>query len=384
MKRITALVLCILMLIAAAVGCAGGDTQPDASGTPSGAADGTDGATSDEAAAREFDFDAYPADTVIVKINGEDIAWGEFGDWLYYAVLAFEGKYGKVQDFSAEIAEGMTYSDYILSSAAGTVRYYMALDEHAEEFGVSLDEATQKRVDESVQAARDAYESEDAFEEAVLTVYSSVEQYRYVIEKSTLYEHTFIEQFGEKGAKLPEQDVFDYIEGDGHMMAKHILLKSADDDGNAYSEEELADRRARMEGFIAELDACEDRDAMLLKFDELMTANTEDPGLAGYPNGYLFQSGDMVPEFEGEVTSLGEYEYSGIVESDHGYHLILRLPIDVDEVPIRYASLYGTEYTLRRVIAESIFSDVISGRASEMTLEPTETFEELDLSKLFA
>jgi parvulin-like peptidyl-prolyl isomerase len=58
-----------------------------------------------------------------------------------------------------------------------------------------------------------------------------------------------------------------------------------------------------------------------------MTANTEDPGVASYPDGYLFQSGEMVAEFEDATAALEIGQVSGIVETTYGYHIIYRIPI---------------------------------------------------------
>ena len=93
----------------------------------------------------------------------------------------------------------------------------------------------------------------------------------------------------------------------------------------------------------------------------------------------------MVESFENAVLDLGENEYSGPVESNYGYHVILRLPIDPDATPMDYGqyTANGISYPLRLVAAESLFSDVVSGWVSETPLEPTEAYETLDLLLVF-
>lgn len=63
-------------------------------------------------------------------------------------------------------------------------------------------------------------------------------------------------------------------------------------------------------------------------FDALIEEYNEDPGMAASPNGYYFTYGAMVAPFEETSFALAENEISGIVETDYGYHIIKRLPVD--------------------------------------------------------
>lgn len=62
-----------------------------------------------------------------------------------------------------------------------------------------------------------------------------------------------------------------------------------------------------------------------------MNDYSEDTGLATNPDGYqAVEAGQMVPEFEEASLALEPGEISDIVESDYGYHIILRLPLEVE------------------------------------------------------
>ncbi len=58
----------------------------------------------------------------------------------------------------------------------------------------------------------------------------------------------------------------------------------------------------------------------------------------------------MVPEFENAVKALEAYEVSEPVQSDYGYHIILRLPDNPDSV-IDYTS-QNTPMTARKILGE--------------------------------
>ena len=137
-----------------------------------------------------------------------------------------------------------------------------------------------------------------------------------------------------------------------YMKAKHILILSTEPDtGIPLSTVDTEE---------AEKKALEIYDRVLAgeDFDALMNEFSQDPGLSTAPDGYVFGPGEMVPEFEETVdsTEIGGFGYC---ESSYGFHIILRLPLEVedikdkltkdimtekiDEVAIGWAEEYGVE-----------------------------------------
>ncbi len=115
------------------------------------------------------------------------------------------------------------------------------------------------------------------------------------------------------------------------LKAKHILInKTEDGSGLGQAKEVLA--------FVKENPE---------KFDSMMATYSQDPGSITQPDGYLFKEGDMVTEFYEGTLPLQVGEISDIVESQYGYHIILKvadyengLPLDEvkEEIQLEYLS----------------------------------------------
>ena len=91
----------------------------------------------------------------------------------------------------------------------------------------------------------------------------------------------------------------------------------------------------------------------------------------------------MVEEFEQAVQALDDdLGLSGVVESDFGYHIILRLPLDPDGVLGQ--NRYGYDVTLRDYVLNNIFSQTNSKAAEDVSVEWTDGFDTIDLARLFA
>ena len=78
-------------------------------------------------------------------------------------------------------------------------------------------------------------------------------------------------------------------------------------------------------------------------FDALITEYNEDPGMTSAVNGYYFTYGEMVAPFEETSFALADNEISGIVETDYGYHIIKKLPVDDEfKATTEYKNVYDS------------------------------------------
>ena len=86
----------------------------------------------------------------------------------------------------------------------------------------------------------------------------------------------------------------------------------------------------------------------------------------------------MVAEFENTVKALNAYEVSEPVQSDYGYHIILRLPDDPDSV-IDYTS-QNTAMTARKYCANTDYAERMEAVLGDTTLEYVPGFAQVELA----
>ena len=335
-KRLFALLLS-LALAASLCACKSGeqaDGETDSSGQPDryGQTDSSEApsadASTDPDASPSIEVDltqdlvAFAAglsgDDILLTINGEDIPADLFLYWLfwdcYYEYSYYYYYYGYTVDMMA---------DALLEDAVTMALYRTVLRQKAAELGCLPTDA-------QVQEAKDMLLSDgQEYYDSLKAAYGlSDESMDYISTYSYYYENLLDTIPTPTDEKLKE-----YMDDQGLFYVKHILLKTTDDQNQPLSDDEIAEKKALADDLLAQLQAAEDMPA---KFDELMKAHSEDPGVATNPDGYVFGSSDsLVGGFREAALELEEGQLSGIVETDYGYHIMLRLAF-TDEMKETY------------------------------------------------
>jgi len=307
------LVLCLL------VGCA--PKEPAATVAPAAVAD-DDSFT--------FLTSGLASGTTLATVNGEHII--TIDDYLFWLALYVDTyrSQGYPLSWDGEGTVEADFKDMILEVTS----VYSFLNRHAAELGLTLSEADEARVQAEIDELKSSMGEDYAF--WVSTMYrnetSFVETERAMYAGDMLYDY----YFGENGTLAPDEAAFAAYAAEAELYgvynAKHILIRTVDDNRTQLSEEECA-RAAELANEIYERlrDIGPDEAA----FDEEMFAYSEDTGLVAYPGGYEFGPGEMVPEFEYGTLALAPGEMSEIVESMFGYHIIFRLPVEKDSERLR-------------------------------------------------
>lgn len=222
-----------------------------------------------------------------------------------------------------------------------------------------------KSLEDNISTIRKNYEESDdpdaAFADALNGQGFTLESFKAVNKINFTLGNIFTSLYGENGEKLSEEKLQNYIEENGYMTSAHILFRTKEDvkgENGQTTQEELSDsakaeKKAQAEKLCKELKAIKDDTQRKEKFFEYMKEYSEDPGKESFPNGYCFTEGTMVEEYTDTTKELKNYEVSDVVESDFGYHIIMRLPTVSSDVDT--ANQYG--YTLGQMASSYDFDE---------------------------
>lgn len=378
MKRNLSLLLVLAMVLFALAGCSSTEVHSY---------------SEDEAAATEdifaYALSAYPADKQVATIDGTPVYWNEYA-YNLASIGSQIASYSEQEtmDWNAVFDEGggETYGETLTEAAVQGLIQYHVIEAKAAENGIKFDEAGETYVQDLIDQTKNSLAGEDAtdaeFEELLKTYYVDTDVMRYQAKIQYLYEKLFDKLFGENGEKLSDEDVDAYIEDSGYLNAKHILWMTTDDEGNELSEEEKQAQLQKAQAAAAELQAIADDAAREARFDEIMNAESEDPGLAYYPDGYVFTTGEMYEEFENGTAALEPYQVSDVITSVSGYHVILRLPLNADTVVDQDND--GNDVTIRYAAAYAAFNDLADSWMDDADVVWESGFETPDLDKIFS
>ena len=302
----------------------------------------------------EFSAGMSAGDTALT-VNGEDVPADLFLYWLDYNCYYFVSYYGmfglNLSDYASDLMEDATYfciSEVLLRQKAAELGC-LPTDAQVQEAQDSLD-------DETRQFLQSGYGLSD-------------ESINNLILSNAYYDNVLAALTHEPDS----QELDEYLDSLGVFAVKHILLKNTDDNDQPLSEEELAQQKALAEDLLSQLQGASDLEA---KFDELMNGYSQDPGLAANPDGYVFNSTDsLVGGFREAALELEVGQLSGLVETDYGWHIMLRLPL-TEETKAEYGANFRDD-ALNDLIGQWEDEADVTRADALSTLDPEDFFNRL-------
>ncbi|MGI5962385.1 MAG: peptidylprolyl isomerase [Lawsonibacter sp.] len=283
-----------------------------------------------------------PGDTVIATVGEYEVTADSLAYWLNYNITYILQQYSMFGvseiPWDSDAGDGGTQEESIRNVALRLAASYRLIPEIGAKEGLSLASDIDAMLDADFTSLEEQLGSKETVEHYFWLNMSGTKLFRELYRSAEMSNLLQEKYFGEGSQGYPtDAEVLAYAQEElGMYRAKHILLKTVDttqtvekEDGTMgyapLDEATIEKQWAKAEDLLAQLKAADDPVSL---FDTLMKENSEDEGLAGNPDGYTTSKGEMVPAFEEAALALKDGEFSDIVESEYGLHIILRLPLD--------------------------------------------------------
>lgn len=253
--------------------------------------------------------------------------------------------------------------DSIKEEALKAVKGFYAVAKIADDNGVGLNDDDKTQVSSRVESLiQQNFEgNRDKYNQALQESYMTEDLYNRILENSLFKEKVGSEMLNEKTGKyLITEDEMREILSKDYLRASHILLKTGTKDDAA--------QKAKAEEALEKAKAGED-------FDELVKEYGEDDGMKDNTDGYYFTKGVMVEAFYNAAVGLKENEISGLVESNFGYHIIKRLPMETEYIDEHIDELISQH---RQLLLQQEYEKA----QNEMTVEYGEQYDQININSL--
>lgn len=327
------------------------------------------------------DIMGYKGSTVLFTVNGQDVTAEQYLFWLaqqadttYSCASMMQSDDSETSFWATKVDENSdkTIADQVKAAAQNYAAMYSVVEAKGKEEGYSYTSEDKASYQEDLATAKEQLGGEDAYAKYLKSMCISNKGFEHLSSVSFIHSHMVDGMFQDGKENAPTaEDLTQYAEDNDLLVAKHILLLTKDmTTGEDLSDTEKAEKKAKADDLLKQLQAITDPTELESKFDELMKANSEDTGLESSPDGYVFSAGDMVEAFESATRSLEPGQLSGIVESDYGYHIILRLDPATSKA---FREKYSSE-KLREMEKQWV---------DEADIKTTETYDNLSVADFY-
>ena len=270
-------------------------------------------------------------DGVAITVGDTQMTTSEFAYYVYMckAQLAQEqgvtlGDEATEKEFLDAKNGDVTNKDVIVENAVIEAEKLLIQYNKAVELGLALTEDDEASCVNEINSMKTQMGGTEAFEAQLAAFGTTSQAFEELYKKNIVASKLFDKLSTDGTLEVSNEEIGEYIKNN-YVKAAHILFSMMDTSTNEmYDEATIAGKKQLAEETLAKINAGED-------FNTLMNQLSEDPGLETNPDGYVFTKGEMVPQFEETAFGLEENKVSGVVETSYGYHIIKRLPLEINE-----------------------------------------------------
>ncbi len=337
MKKTISGLLALFLLLSLCAGCGSKD---DASG-----GNDQNGAADPAAPAREGNIYnnllGVDPDEAALEANGRSIPMGLYLYWLTSSCSYVEsqismmnmysgGQYSEIVNEDGSLKwdgelEGTPLTQIAREQAESSALSYLVMESVAEAHQISLTDEDKAAIEEDRAAYAEQLGGQEDFVNNLWEMGITQEDFDRVSAAGYYYQHLLTL------AQDPASDLYQ-APGENDAYVDHILLMTKDaESGEPLGEEEAAEKKAKAEELLTQLQETDPAELETL-FTQLADENGEDEG-RNEGKGYLInEATNFVQEFKDAAFALQPGQISGIVESDYGYHILMRKDLTEDHL----------------------------------------------------
>jgi len=328
----------------------------------------------------------FPPDTIMMSAGDASITWAEFYVFLHNAVSQLSYNFMIELDWEEEFFDNKTVAESILEYTTDHALELLVFEYASTVLGVSLGQEDFDIIQEDIDYMLADAESLEALEEGLHeNGFLSLEVYRTLRLREFIPWLLLSSLYGDDLSDISDDTVAEFAEFHKYMRAQHILLAflRAEDGHSAQEiEDNKIELRAQIDNILDRLNERAGDNDFFDFFEELMWEYGEDPGMFSSPDGYLFQPNDMVAPFSEACAAILPGQLSDVVTTSYGYHIILRLPINYDEIP--FSMIYaGYNYSLRMLAIIDDFENRMEAWRESMNVVFSPEYYSINLSEMF-
>lgn len=266
-------------------------------------------------------------DGELMNVDGESISVEEY---LYRMSFqcAYLSAYMPGVDLSEQVTDGMTYGDYAKKATLEEVKQYAVIRKLAQDAGLTMTEDDLAQMDEMRKGYIEYYGDEETYLAQLSLLGISEGTFMRINDTATnetrfLYEHLKELYTQPDGAFYPDEAaIAAYAEAGGYVTAQILFIDTCEMD-----DDEKAEALETMEGYLAQLQEAEDRDAAF-------AAAAEELGMSA--EALTLRSEDVESGLIEELQKTAVDELSGVISTEEGYYIAIRHELDVDEMLEEY------------------------------------------------
>jgi len=248
----------------------------------------------------------------IATVDGEKVPQALFEYSLMDVQESLKDEEKAPEDWEKGKIDGQNATEYAKEKAQEKVKEIYAIRAWAKKNGVTITSEDNKKIDEEIAALKKDIGGQAKFEEALAEAGINEAVWKEV-RLNAMYEENAKKKYVDG---LTEKQKKDYYLNE-MKLAKHVLIKTKEEDGTKYSESKIAENKAKALLVLKKAKSGAD-------FDKLIQEYSEDPGSKSIKEGYLVgRFSNMVKPFLDSTFSLKYGEVSPeLVESEYGFHII--------------------------------------------------------------